>query len=782
MVNFFLILSFIYIYSAIKNKKKLKDLNCSYKKMFINNNNSLIKFIVYSTILLLSKAQDCIIKVPNDPLNSGLFENWILSTQTFSDVPCTQTDPGANVFIEATILNIYTGELFVYFPLVVDIGSTPAAPALKGNITTLNHIVTIHFGSNGNSITLLPTIDYSINSNSLISGNCVNGLQNGSIFGQFAYCNAEKFFKRVNEMIINSPIKIPELQNSPMGDVCPTTRSFGVIDQDQSDNVLSQYLLLSDNTVSQDYKINKEKFPNFKILGNGSDNRLLNNFINVAIGCQSFTAPDLVDNTILRSSLALNEIQANLLDNNLETTALVPSIDPMVLDNNIESLEKLNLYRIGVNQPLLISMNISNNILYCKQLITIAPVFLNLHKDELSKKSSPDSNIASNLLNFLANRFINSLMILNCQNLTGLTSPISVIFNENGIVTSSKINISPQPTTCCLEDTTTPIPTQTDTTTSVTPTQTYTTPSVTLTQIDTTPSATPTQTDTTSSVTTPTQIDTTPSVTLTQIDTTPSATQTQTDPTLSVTTTQLDTTTSVVTPTQTDTTPSVTTPTQTDTTSSVTPTQTDTTSSVTPTQTDPTSSVTPTQTDTTSSVTTTQTTEICCQTTPKTTSSIPSTTYDTTKSPIVNTTTSKTIISPTISVNSTIMNLCGTSAYNVNCTQPCNIDSDCKIGFLCYKVNIQNLSICNFNNFCGTYNEQNVKCNKQCPNGIDLDCDANTFCFKETTNFCNQVPDIFKKYLPTTEPPPQSNASMNKIPSLVLFSLFISYIIFFDIF
>ena len=681
--------------------------------MFINNNNSLIKFIVYSTILLLSKAQDCIIKVPNDPLNSGLFENWILSTQTFSDVPCTQTDPGANVFIEATILNIYTGELFVYFPLVVDIGSTPAAPALKGNITTLNHIVTIHFGSNGNSITLLPTIDYSINSNSLISGNCVNGLQNGSIFGQFAYCNAEKFFKRVNEMIINSPIKIPELQNSPMGDVCPTTRSFGVIDQDQSDNVLSQYLLLSDNTVSQDYKINKEKFPNFKILGNGSDNRLLNNFINVAIGCQSFTAPDLVDNTILRSSLALNEIQANLLDNNLETTALVPSIDPMVLDNNIESLEKLNLYRIGVNQPLLISMNISNNILYCKQLITIAPVFLNLHKDELSKKSSPDSNIASNLLNFLANRFINSLMILNCQNLTGLTSPISVIFNENGIVTSSKINISPQPTTCCLEDTTTPIPTQTDTTTSVTPTQTYTTPSV----------------------------------TLTQIDTTPSATQTQTDPTLSVTTTQLDTT-----------------------------------SSVTPTQTDPTSSVTPTQTDTTSSVTTTQTTEICCQTTPKTTSSIPSTTYDTTKSPIVNTTTSKTIISPTISVNSTIMNLCGTSAYNVNCTQPCNIDSDCKIGFLCYKVNIQNLSICNFNNFCGTYNEQNVKCNKQCPNGIDLDCDANTFCFKETTNFCNQVPDIFKKYLPTTEPPPQSNASMNKIPSLVLFSLFISYIIFFDIF
>ena len=346
--------------------------------MFIN---SFIKFVaVYSSLLLSTKAQDCIIQVPNDPLNTGLFENWILSTQTFSDVPCTQTDPGANVFIEATILNIYTGELFVYFPLVVDIGSTPAAPALKGNITTLNHIVTIHFGSNGNSITLLPTIDYSTNSNSLISGNCVNGLQNGSIFGQFAYCNSKNFFKRVNEMINNSPIKIPELQNSPLGDVCPTTRSFGVVDQDQSDNVLSQYLLLSDNTVAQDYKTNKDKFPNFKILGNGNDNRLLNNFINVAIGCQSFTAPDLVDNTILRSSLALNEIQANLLDVNLETTALVPSIDPMVLDDNIESLEKLNLYRIGVNQPLLSSLNISNNILYCNQLITIAPVFLNLHK------------------------------------------------------------------------------------------------------------------------------------------------------------------------------------------------------------------------------------------------------------------------------------------------------------------------------------------------------------------------------------------------------------------
>ena len=273
--------------------------------MFIN---SFLKFILLSSSLfLLSKAQDCIIQIPKDPLNNGLFENWILSTQSFSDVPCTQTNPRANVFIEATILNIYTGELFVYFPLVVDIDTSPASSPLKGNIT-LSHIVTIHFGSNGNSITLLPTIDYTTNSNSLISGNCVNGLSNGSssIFGQFAYCNSENFFKRVNEMIINSPIKIPKLQNSTLGEICPTTRSFGVVDQDQSDNVLSQYLLLSDDTVAQDYKTNKDKFPNFKILGNGSDNRLLNNFINVAIGCQSFTAPDFIDNAISRSSLALH--------------------------------------------------------------------------------------------------------------------------------------------------------------------------------------------------------------------------------------------------------------------------------------------------------------------------------------------------------------------------------------------------------------------------------------------------------------------------------------------
>jgi hypothetical protein len=97
-------------------------------------------------------------------------------------------------------------------------------------------------------------------------------------------------------------------------------------------------------------------------------------------------------------------------------------------------------------------------------------------------------------------------------------------------------------------------------------------------------------------------------------------------------------------------------------------------------------------------------------------------------------------IIPTRTVSNTV-NLCGTSSYNVNCTHFCNIDSDCKNGFSCFKVNINNnLGICNFNNFCGS-NFERIDCNKPCPNGVDLDCENGNFCFKDKeTNKCKQIP------------------------------------------
>ncbi len=90
-------------------------------------------------------------------------------------------------FVQATILNPATGKLYVYDPLVITKGTTPAVapvvPALPRGA-----IVTIDFGFNGTDLFLAGAT-----ANALRSGNCVNGTS-GSIFGQVAFCNGINFF------------------------------------------------------------------------------------------------------------------------------------------------------------------------------------------------------------------------------------------------------------------------------------------------------------------------------------------------------------------------------------------------------------------------------------------------------------------------------------------------------------------------------------------------------------------------------------------------------------
>ena len=256
----------------------------------------------------------------------------------------------------------------------------------------------------------------------LKKANCVNGLPNGSVFGQFAYCNGVNFFKTVNKDIQNNLLKIPLILNSNLGDECPTTRSFSIVDQDQSDNVLSQYIITEDLKVAQDTPNNRNKLKVLRIISNGSDNRLLNIFVNPAIGCNSFTAPNLIDNNIQQSSVALNEIQADLTPIT-KTTALVPPFSPFVLDNNNgQSVLKTNLYRDGVNQPNILIVDNNDNINYCNQLANIAPNFFIKHKIAFLNTKSPAEDLANNLFNFLALRFENSWQELNCKKLIGIPS------------------------------------------------------------------------------------------------------------------------------------------------------------------------------------------------------------------------------------------------------------------------------------------------------------------------------------------------------------------------
>ena len=379
-------------------------------------------FILFGSYLIV-QSQDCLLTVPNDPLNTGLFKPWFLSTNIISQSNCSQLIDGSEVFVEATIFDIDNNKFFVYNPLVLDINTEPA---IFPDITSLplNNIVIIHIGINGNTITFLPTIKDNISS--LDSGNCINGLPNDSVFGQFAYCNGVNFFQIVNKHINTGLLTIPPILNSKLGDICPTIRSFTIVDQDQSDNVLSQYIITEDLKVVQDTPFNRNCLKVLKIISNGSDNRLLSNFINPAIGCKSLTASNLINNNIKQSSVALNEIEANLLPLT-QDVALIPSFDPMVLNNQgMQSITKVNLYRDGVNQPHILELTNNDNINYCNLMGNLTPPFLIKHQFELLNVNSPAKNIGNNLLNF--------------QSLTGTISPIIAIIDPiTGITISNNL-------------------------------------------------------------------------------------------------------------------------------------------------------------------------------------------------------------------------------------------------------------------------------------------------------------------------------------------------------
>lgn len=369
-------------------------------------------------------SQNCILEVPDNPLTTGLFDLWFVSSDNPNILNCTQLLPEKAVFVEATIIDKDTGKFFIYYPLVVDKGTQPAILPERVNLPVNNNIV-IHFGTNNNAIKLVSSIN---NIDILGNNNCVNGF-NDSIFGQFAYCNAISFFNDVNSMIHDLKINIPFIPNSNKGILCPTIRYFGIVDQDQSDNVLSSYIITNDNKVAQNTFINNKILNVKNIVGNGSDNRLLNVFINPAIGCISFIASTIIEKNIYKSSLALNEIQANTYGN-VNIDALIPANNPMTLVNGKQSIEKINNYRVGVNQPLLQNLNVVNDINYCTNMENNSIFFLSTYINEFINYKSPTND---NLLIFLCDRFTNSWILLNCDNLLNKTSPIFNTINDFGI-------------------------------------------------------------------------------------------------------------------------------------------------------------------------------------------------------------------------------------------------------------------------------------------------------------------------------------------------------------
>jgi hypothetical protein len=365
-----------------------------------------LSLITFLTNIILISSLTCNIILPDNLLSSiGLSTPFIYKN-------CNQTIEEEASFAEAVILDTNTGSLSIYTPLIINEGTKPLYPPFVPDIKPTD-IVGIWFGSNANVIVLEnPDIT------------CINGLPNDP-FGQVAACNADNFFKKAYDAYNKNKLKIPNPGVNLYGKKCYTTRNFEIIDMDQSDNVLSQYIIYNNQVGQFSETLLSQLDPNnTKIINNGSDNRLLNIFILPALGCESFKVPDISNNNISRSAQALNELQADIYD--MANTALVPLGDPMCLTNGTENINKTNLFRSIVGQPPVDNVVNASTKKYCEKIIKIGIPSLFLDQKYTLNATSPTEN--QNLFEFLMNRMKNTLQQLDCFNILNITK--SVCFND----------------------------------------------------------------------------------------------------------------------------------------------------------------------------------------------------------------------------------------------------------------------------------------------------------------------------------------------------------------
>lgn len=378
---------------------------------------------------------NCTLIVPPQPLTArGLATPYQLVATNAADGPCNEANPAQAAFVEGSIFDFDTGKISVYDPLVIDQGTRAAIAPVVPNVPR-NAVVALWFGFNGDNLTLQSS------QNSLRDGHCVNGLDN-SIFGQFAYCNAPLFFGEVNQAINLGILTPPPLGTAKDGQPCPSVRDFGVVDQDQSDNVTTTYLVTKDGRLAQFSAANKRRLPNAQAMGNGSDNALLDVFVDPTLGCTPWMAPDLANPGHMTTALPLNEIQA-MVDQQAPV-AYVPVNDPMVLDgNNNFDLNKTNAYRAGVDQPRALNNDQANPKAYCQNLVDTGAPRIVLDAPMTVKATTPDDGTGNTLFTFLAQRFVNAYMLLNCQQQLGNASPIATAQDGNGVAISATFNGKP---------------------------------------------------------------------------------------------------------------------------------------------------------------------------------------------------------------------------------------------------------------------------------------------------------------------------------------------------
>ena len=404
----------------------------------------------------LAANVNCDIIVPANPLSAqGLATPYQLTGtdgMTPAQSGCTMVN-AANLgaFVQATILNTRTGKLSVYNPLVITQGTTPAVQPTAPTLPK-HYIATIDFGFNGTDL-----FQVGAKPNTLRNANCVNGTP-GSVFGQVSFCNGTQFFNEAHRLEAEGKLRVPFEGTSnkivatrvpgSTGRDCLVTHNFQMVDQDPSDNVTTVYLLNpATGQTAQDTTSNAGNIAGSTLLLNGSDNTLLDLFMDPTLGCTPFQAPDLANNNQPTSSQALDELLAE--HDEPRTQGLVPENDEMVLDGNGQfDAAKDDLYREEIGETPINRQNqaMSDPQMYCQNMVNIQTPFLKDNENQLATGQSPVTAVGDNLLTFLGNRLNMSFTNLACQDF-GLTNPVTVTLDGNGVAVAVTFNTTPQKAT-----------------------------------------------------------------------------------------------------------------------------------------------------------------------------------------------------------------------------------------------------------------------------------------------------------------------------------------------
>lgn len=328
----------------------------------------------------LTAEPDCVLEVPDRPLSAkGLATPYVLRS---AGSQCSEGTPGTAAFVQAVILDKKTGDLRVYDPVVVNEGDAPAVAPPVPKLAP-GSAVSIWTGFNGGELRLAGRG----------AGRFVN-------FAQQSYANSPQFFRALSSSVRHGLTAVPPLGTDSLGDPCPTTRDFSVVDQDQSDNVTVAY-------------------PQYGT-ENGSDDNLLT-YVDAAIGCKPWAVPVAFDSRGLKSATAGQLLEAQAAMQQAEPVALVPGLDPFVTVNGKPDLKLLNLYRAQLGQPR--ARTPDDTRAYCENLASAGAT--RLAKDAPLESAAPVPPFASgsDLASLLAGRFAGTWGALSCGQLTGKPVP-----------------------------------------------------------------------------------------------------------------------------------------------------------------------------------------------------------------------------------------------------------------------------------------------------------------------------------------------------------------------